>query len=263
MVSGKGVGENSSFPRGGEQTKSLRTERVSKNEDSSTVYCEDLHLLLTNDKNIGTIRFMLNSLEKKSLWKTHKKELIILFLGILFGTFVLLLAFDAVPLELQFGPNTPAEQKTPVESNLKAILPNHIKISKIGVDVSISNPESDNVEILDEYLKKGSVRYPGSGSLAGGNMFLFAHSTGFKIVQNQAYKAFNDLKSLSAGDVITISGEDGKIYVYKVSSVKLATDKDVLVRFDKTDQMLTLSTCNTFGEKSERYVVEAYFDSIQ
>jgi len=28
--SGKGVGENSSFPRGGEQTKSLRTERVSK-----------------------------------------------------------------------------------------------------------------------------------------------------------------------------------------------------------------------------------------
>ena len=28
--SGKGVGENSSFPRGGEQTKSLRPERVSK-----------------------------------------------------------------------------------------------------------------------------------------------------------------------------------------------------------------------------------------
>ena len=94
-------------------------------------------------------------------------------------------------------------------------------------------------------------------------MFLFAHSTGFKVVQNQAYKAFNNLKNLSAGDSIFVSGEDGKTYVYKVSSVKLATDKDVLVTFDGKDRMITLSTCNTFGQKAERYVVEAYFSDIQ
>ena len=204
---------------------------------------------------------MLNSLEKRSLWKSHKKELIIVFLGILIGSFLLLFFFNAVPAELESGPAS-SDGPTKSEKNaVNAILPNHIKISKIGVDVSVSNPDSDSVEILDEYLKKGSVHYPGSGSLASGNMFLFAHSTGFKVVQNQAYKAFNNLKDLSFGDVILVSGENGKIYTYKVSSVKLATDKDVLVRFDNSTHMLTLSTCNTFGQKSERYVVEAYFDS--
>ena len=207
---------------------------------------------------------MLNSMEKKPLWKSHKKELIFVFFCILVVSFLVLFSVNAVPAELEFGTNTLfTSEKTPVISNSKVVLPNYIKIPKIGVDVSVSNPESDSIDILDEYLKKGSVHYPGSGSLSGGNMFLFAHSTGFKIVQNQAYKAFNDLKSLSTGDVIYVSGEDGKTYVYKVSSVKLATDKDVLVTFDRKERMLTLSTCNTFGEKSERYVVEAYFDSIQ
>jgi LPXTG-site transpeptidase (sortase) family protein len=210
---------------------------------------------------------MLNSLEKKPLWKSHKKELVYVFLGILFLSLILLFSFGAVPTELEFAPNIFSNKENSVKNNgnvvSEVVLPTHIKISKIGVDVSISNPESDNVDVLDEYLKKGAVHYPGSGNLLAGNMFLFAHSTGLKVVQNQAYKAFNDLKSLSAGDVITVSGEDGKTYLYKVSSVKLATDKDVLVTFDRRERMLTLSTCNTFGQKSERYVVEAYFDSVQ
>jgi len=210
---------------------------------------------------------MLNSLEKRPLWKSHKKELIILFFVILFSSLSIIFLFNLVPTELEFGPGQDVTKETTVKNEgdlvIKAILPNHIKIPKIDVDVSISNPESDSVTILDEYLKKGAVHYPGSGNLLVGNMFLFAHSTGIKVVQNQAYKAFNNLKSLSSGDVIEVSGEDGKIYVYKVSSVKLATDKDVLVTFDRKDRMLTLSTCNTFGQKSERYVVEAYFDSTR
>lgn len=207
---------------------------------------------------------MLNSLEKKPLWKSHKKELIIFFLSILFFSCIILFAFNLVPTELQYGPIEKKDDKSITDQNKeKAILPNHIRIPKINVDTPVSNPVSDSVEVLDKYLTSGSVHYPGSGSLSGGNMFLFAHSTGIKIVRNQAYKAFNDLKYLVEGDVINVSGEDGKIYVYKVSSVKMATDKDVLVRFDKTEKMLTLSTCNSFGQKSERYVVEAYFDSVK
>lgn len=206
------------------------------------------------------------NLEKKPLWKSHRKELLIVFLGILLSSFFLLYIFKAVPVELQSGlAETSKEEASVMKNNVEveAVLPKHIKIPRIGVDVSISNPESDSVAVLDDYLTRGSVRYPGSGSLTSGNMFLFAHSTGIKIVQNQAYKAFNNLQSLKAGDVISISGEDGKTYLYSVSSVKLATDKDVLVRFDKSDRMLTLSTCNTFGQKSERYVVEAYFDRVE
>ena len=205
-------------------------------------------------------------LTKEPVWKTHKSELVAWFLGLFFVSLGVLYVFNLVPAELEFGGFSFGEQKTMPETNsegvAKQILPAHITIPKIGVDVSISNPESDNVDVLDEYLKKGAVRYPGSGSLAGGNMFLFAHSTGFKVVQNQAYKAFNNLKDLGAGDNISVKGEDGKVYEYKVSSVKLASDKDVLVSFDKNSHRLTLSTCNTFGKKEERYVVEASFDKM-
>ena len=205
-------------------------------------------------------------LTKEPVWKTHKKELVFWFLGLFFVSFGILFAFDLVPTELEFGGFSFGEQKTASKTNsneaTKQILPTHITIPKIGVDVSISNPESDNVDVLDEYLKKGAVHYPGSGSLTEGNMFMFAHSTGFKVVQNQAYKAFNNLKDLKAGDSISVKGEDGKVYEYKVSSVKLASDKDVLVSFDKNSHRLTLSTCNTFGKKEERYVVEAYFEKM-
>jgi len=203
-------------------------------------------------------------LKKESLWKSHKKEFLLDFLGILIGSLVLLFVFNLVPAELEFSPFSKVQSVTnTVSPKQEAVLPVHITIPKIGVDVSISNPESDNVSVLDEYLKSGAVHYPGSGSLVEGNMFLFAHSTGFKIVHNQAYKAFNNLKDLVEGDVVNVSGEDGKTYVYKVTSVKLASDKDVLVRFDSTSRMLTLSTCNTFGQKEERYVIEASFKEMK
>lgn len=207
------------------------------------------------------------SLTKEPIWETHKKELIFWFLGLFFVSLSFLVIFNLAPIELEPSVFSLYNQSGTSSSDLNKkvvneILPVHITIPKIGVDVSISNPESDNVDALDEYLKKGAVHYPGSGSLTSGNMFLFAHSTGFKVVQNQAYKAFNNLKDLSVGDTVSVKGEDGKVYEYKVSSVKLVSDKDVLVSFDKNSHRLTLSTCNTFGKKEERYVVEAYFEKM-
>ncbi len=140
--------------------------------------------------------------------------------------------------------------------NTVIVNPNRIVIDKIGVDSVIANPNTTNVTVLDEYLKQGAVRYPGSGTLGLGNMFIFAHSTGLRVVNNQAYKAFNGLKDLRAGDIIKVYGEN-KIYTYKVTLVKLVDEKEALVTFNSNQNMLTLSTCNTFGAKSERYVVEA------
>jgi LPXTG-site transpeptidase (sortase) family protein len=145
-------------------------------------------------------------------------------------------------------------------TQVEAIFPSHIKIPIIGVDTIVQNPTSRDVDTLDGYLTKGAVRYPGSGTLASGNMFIFGHSTGYSVVRNQAYKALNGLKDLKVGDSIEIKAESGKIYIYKVSSVKLVTAEEELVDFSKTDRKLTLTTCNSFGKKEERYVVEAYFD---
>lgn len=136
--------------------------------------------------------------------------------------------------------------------------PDKIVINKIGVNTQILQPNTRDVAELDRYLLQGAVHYPGSGSIEKGNMFLFAHSTGLQFVQNQAFKAFNNLNKLTVGDEIEVTA-DGKIYIYKVKTVKLADENSALVRFDNNKRMLTLSTCNTFGAKQERWVVEAEF----
>lgn len=141
----------------------------------------------------------------------------------------------------------------------KGILPDKIVIEKIGVSSPVMNPDTTDIATLDAELKKGAVRYPGSGFLnEESNMFLFGHSTGLKNVQNRAYEAFNHLDKLNVGDRIRVYAKDS-VYEYKVTSVSLAQAEDALVTFSTGKKMLTLSTCNTFGKKEDRFVVTAEF----
>ncbi len=133
-----------------------------------------------------------------------------------------------------------------------------VYIPKIGTDVTISNPKSTDVAVLDEYLKKGVVRYEGSGLLGDGNMLLFGHSSSLAQVVNKAYKAFNGFPKLVKGDLVYIDSENFR-YVYKVETVKTVDSTTALVEFSSGKNMVTLSTCNTFGKKQERNVVEAAF----
>lgn len=136
--------------------------------------------------------------------------------------------------------------------------PDHITIDKIGVDININKPNTTVVEELDRSLLTGAVHYPGSGSVESGNMYIFGHSSSLQVVNNPAYAAFSGLRDLVPGDVINIEA-DGQTYLYKVTSVNLVNENTALVEFNKGERMLTLSTCNTFGRKEERYVVEAEF----
>ncbi len=134
--------------------------------------------------------------------------------------------------------------------------PVRIVIDKIKVDASIANPNTTNVATLDEYLKHGAVRYPGSGLLGVGNMFIFAHSSDLAVVNNPAYKTFTYIRDLKVGDIIDVYSSSKK-YSYEVSSVKLVDGKTALVDLNNQENKLTLSTCNTLGAPSERYVVTA------
>lgn len=175
---------------------------------------------------------------------------------------------DLVPKELQvISANT---EEKPRFSWLEAItttqtpvaeageLPVRISIPHIGVDTIVQNPATTNISVLDDLLTKGSVRYPGSGLAGKGNMFLFGHSTGLRVVNNQAYRAFNNIKNLQAGDEITVYAENKK-YIYRVRDVTLVDSTEAWVDLSVTSPMLTLSTCNTFGKKEERHVVQADF----
>ena len=136
-----------------------------------------------------------------------------------------------------------------------------IIVPDLGINASIELPTSTALEVLNDHLTRGVVHYPGS-ALPGefGNVFLFGHSTGLRVVHNQAYAVFNGLKELTPGQVVRIR-YGGREYWYRVTSVamKAADEAWVDLRRDTKQRKLTLSTCNVFGAKTDRFVVEAEF----
>jgi len=145
------------------------------------------------------------------------------------------------------------------ELNTNPELPTRIVIERANIDVTVVNPESDSIPVLDESLKLGAVRHPESGKLGerGSNVFIFGHSSGLPVVINQNYKAFNNLNTVSKGDIIEVYSENTK-HIYVVESVRLTTADEAFISFKQSHaSRLTLSTCNSFGAAQERYVVEA------
>jgi LPXTG-site transpeptidase (sortase) family protein len=199
-----------------------------------------------------------------------------MFIAYAIGIFVvlgsMLFVFHLVPNEFAQTESTPINN---VEHSVAAdteqvqdivvadVIPVRITIASVGINTTVNQPQSQDVELLDQALLKGAVYYPGSGSLVRGNAFVFGHSTGLSVVRNQAFKAFNNLKNVQSGDEIRVTGDDGYVYIYSAISTELVTEDTALVEFDTTDRMLTLSTCNTFGKKEERHVVKAVFVRVE
>jgi LPXTG-site transpeptidase (sortase) family protein len=197
--------------------------------------------------------------EKKGIIKfimENKGYFFVNFFIVLTITFSILYLFGLVPESLKtiVGRNSTNELRT-------GELPITIKIPAINVNSQVYSPATTSVVVLNDYLLKGAVRYPGSGLLGGkGNIFIFGHSTGIKIVNNQAFKTFNGLRNLKEGDLIYAYSEKYE-YTYKVTSVKMESSEEALVKFNTNSKKLTLSTCSHFGEKSNRDVVESEFVS--
>lgn len=150
----------------------------------------------------------------------------------------------------------------PVSTTVSRVVveePRRVVIDNIGVDTVVINPFRSDVASLDTELLKGVVRYPGSARLGeDANMFIFGHSSGLPVIINKAFKAFNKLGTLKVGDEIKVYG-DTRIYIYRVVNVRLVDSNEALVELKTGKKILTLSTCNTFGEKEERFVVNAEF----
>ena len=139
-----------------------------------------------------------------------------------------------------------------------AEVPVKISIPSINLTATIANPTSTDIEVLDNALLKGAVRYPTSAKLGEeGNVILFGHSSYLPIVNNQAYKTFDGIQKLNQGDRITVSSS-GTAYVYEVKSVaKESAASEAGIALTTTGHTLTLATCNSFGAKTDRFVVTA------
>lgn len=136
--------------------------------------------------------------------------------------------------------------------------PIRIEANTIGLNALITNAATTNVEALDRLLLQGAVRYPTSARLGEeGNLVLFGHSSYLPVVGNQAYKAFNDIQKLKAGDTVTLYSS-GTAYTYAVRSVtRENAENNSAIALGVSGRVLTLVTCNSFGKKSDRFVVTA------
>jgi LPXTG-site transpeptidase (sortase) family protein len=145
----------------------------------------------------------------------------------------------------------------PLSGNLYE--PRSLHIPTVGITVPIVTPTSTTISALDTALADGVVRYPGSGNPGERtNILFFGHSSNLPVVHNPAYRALNKLEDVRLGDDVYVrSGE--REYHYKVFAVRLTTDTEELVTFTSDERQITISTCNTFGQKSERFVVQAIY----
>jgi len=155
------------------------------------------------------------------------------------------------------------EEHTGISRTGEYTEPTRIAVARVGLDAKILNPESREVSKLDQALLFGAVRYPGSGDLESTqNIFIFGHSSFLPVVHNENFKVFNRLKDLKGGDIISLFSNK-KEYRYKVKEVKLTTAEAQFVDLSAKNHELILSTCNSFGQKQERYVVTAtFFESV-
>jgi len=143
-----------------------------------------------------------------------------------------------------------------------AALPTRVVAKKIGLDVAVLNPMTTDVEELDAQLLKGTVRYPNSAMLGvDGTVLIFGHSSYLPIVQNQNYKAFNGIQKLKSGDIVSVYAA-GIEYRYSVVGVRLANATEDVVELPQSGKHLVLVTCDSFGTKSDRFVVTADFVGV-
>jgi LPXTG-site transpeptidase (sortase) family protein len=184
--------------------------------------------------------------------------------GLVFaGMFLFLAAVDTLPN----GPVRSASQPVAHEaapshsvettSAMIAEAPVRVVAPAIGMNVTVSNPSSTNVDVLDTALLKGAVRYPTSAMLGvNGTVLLFGHSSYLPIVHNQNYKAFDGIQNLKKGETISVYSGANE-YRYAVSEVRVADATEDVVELSATGKHLILVTCDSFTKKTNRFVVTA------
>ncbi len=137
--------------------------------------------------------------------------------------------------------------------------PIRIVAPSIKLDVTVSNPASTDLSVLDSDLLKGAVHYPGSAFLGvNGTVLIFGHSSYLPILNDGAYKTFDGIQNLKSGDIVSVYSATTE-YRYSVTSVTMENATDNGINLSSDGQHLVLVTCDVFGEKTDRFVVMANF----
>ncbi len=205
----------------------------------------------------------------------RKVPFLIVFFIVTFISYAALYAIDFIPEPIeatnsdsksaQIEPVTPAgvTPTKPVEASAAVVNANATQPIKIifdsldGKQVKVLNPTSRDVAALDQALLSGVVRHPDSADFKNvGNIFILGHSSYLPNVINKNFQAFNGIQKLTWGDTIRLQSSDTE-YVYRVEKVYKTTASEAVVQPTPGKATLTLATCNSFGTKDDRFIIEA------
>ena len=203
--------------------------------------------------------------------KLRKVPFLVVFSIVTFFSYGVLYAIDFIPEPIEatrtvtdsVSENTQIDEK--VVENPKPItevaagasVPLTIIFDTLDKKVKVSNPESRDVAALDTALLSGVVRHPDSADFKNvGNIFILGHSSYLPNVVNKNFQAFNGIQKLTWGDTIRLQSSDTE-YVYRVEKVYKTTASEAVVAPTPGKAKLTLATCNSFGSKDDRFIVEA------
>ncbi len=172
---------------------------------------------------------------------------------------VFLAAVDALPDAPQSGrANTSGSSQTHIASATPQS-PVRVAAKDINLDVAVVNPTSTDVDVLDDALTLGAVRYPTSAMLGvDGTVLIFGHSSYLPIVYHQYYKTFDGIQNLKKGEIVSVYSGTLE-YRYAVSGVRVADASQDVIELPSSGKHLVLVTCDSFADKTNRFVVTADF----
>lgn len=140
---------------------------------------------------------------------------------------------------------------------VKVAMPISLSIPSLDRNVTVLNPKTRDIVELDQELLKGVVRHPDSAMLGeDGNVLILGHSSYLPNVMNKNFQALNGIQKLKWGDIIEVESAGTK-YTYRVEKVYQAKATGITIPTDVSGKRLTLVTCNSFGSKEDRFIVEA------
>ena len=188
----------------------------------------------------------------------HPVAFATVFFAFFCATLVFLAAVDALPNPVSSGVSGGTNPGNEISVS-QPESPLRIVAKDIAMDVPVENPASTDVDVLDEALKHGAVRYPTSALLGvDGTVLVFGHSSYLPIVYNQYYKTFDGIQNLKPGQMVSVYSGTTE-YRYSVTGVRIADATQDVVDLSGVGKHLTLVTCDSFADKTNRFVVTADF----
>jgi sortase A len=120
-----------------------------------------------------------------------------------------------------------------------------VRIPAIGLDETVRSGVAMSV------IDRGVAHWAGTSTPGGsGNMVLAGHRT-------TKTRPFEDIDRLDEGDLIYMTGGDGREVMYRVSDSFIVDPNDLWITYDGPEPSLTMFACHPKGSARFRIVVQA------